>query len=92
VRPWRLRRRSHIFSLAIKVLSAQNARETFCGNASNCIKGDREMQNQYKGRSVGNDLRSDLRNDLDDLEFRTSGHLTDFITVHTFGGRGSPSF
>ena len=26
------------------------------------------------------------------LEFRPSVLVTDFITVHTFGGRGSPSF
>ena len=53
------------------------------------------MQNQHKGRSDWNgprDRRNDLRDGLNDFEFRTSGHLTDFITVHTFGGRGSPSF
>jgi hypothetical protein len=54
------------------------------------------MQHQHKGRSDWNglrdDRRNDLRKDLNDREFRTSGHLTDFITVHTFGGRGSPSF
>jgi hypothetical protein len=50
------------------------------------------MQNQQKGRSDWNDLWNDLRNGLNDFEFRTSGHLTDFITVHTFGARGSPSF
>jgi hypothetical protein len=26
------------------------------------------------------------------FEFRPSSLMTDFITVHTFGGRGSPSF
>jgi hypothetical protein len=25
------------------------------------------------------------------LDFRPGGLVTDFITVHTFGGRGSPS-
>jgi hypothetical protein len=29
---------------------------------------------------------------LSGLESQTSSHRTDFITVHTFGGRGSPSF
>jgi len=34
----------------------------------------------------------DLHNDLNDLGFQTNVDPTDFITVHTFGGRGSPSF
>lgn len=41
-----------------------------------------------------NDLRDshDLHG-LTALEFRISSHMAeDFITVHTFGGRGSPSF
>ena len=42
------------------------------------------MQNRRKHRRA--------RNDLSILEFRTSEHVRDFITVHTFGGRGSPSF
>ena len=29
---------------------------------------------------------------LNGFEFRASGLVRDFITVHTFGGRGSPSF
>jgi hypothetical protein len=42
------------------------------------------MRNQQK-------YRCDRRY-LSGFESRTSGHQTDFITVHTFGGRGSPSF
>jgi hypothetical protein len=42
------------------------------------------MQNQQRHRRG--------RSDLSDLGSRTSGHVTTFITVHTFGGRGSPSF
>jgi hypothetical protein len=42
------------------------------------------MQNQQKLRCA--------RNDLSVLEFQTSSHATDLIKVHTFGGRGSPSF
>ncbi len=42
------------------------------------------MRNQYKCRCD--------RSDQNVLEFQTVGHLTDFITVHTFGGRGSPLF
>jgi len=42
------------------------------------------MRNQQKYRHD--------RHDLSDLEFRKSGYRTDFITVHTFGGRGSPLF
>jgi hypothetical protein len=32
------------------------------------------------------------RHDLSVFEFRISDRMPDFITVHTFGGRGSPSF
>ena len=42
------------------------------------------MQNQQRPRCA--------RNDLNVFEFRLSGHVKSFITVHTFGGRGSPSF
>jgi hypothetical protein len=42
------------------------------------------MQNQQKNRCD--------RKFLDWVEFQLSGFVTDFITVHTFGGRGSPSF
>ena len=31
-------------------------------------------------------------NNLNDIRPRTSDRLADLITVHTFGGRGSPSF
>ena len=61
------------------------------------------MQNQHKYRCDRYVQRHDLhdlnnlhdlqdRQDLIDLESRTSNHMADFITVHTFGGRGSPSF
>jgi hypothetical protein len=46
-------------------------------------KGSCLMRNQQK--------RCD-RKYLNGLEFRPSCLMTDFITVHTFGGRGSPSF
>jgi hypothetical protein len=42
------------------------------------------MRNQQKHRCD--------REYLNGFEFRSSGLVTDFITVHTFGGRGSPSF
>jgi len=42
------------------------------------------MRNQQKHRCD--------RKYLNGLEFRPSGLVMDFITVHTFGGRGSPSF
>ena len=42
------------------------------------------MRNQQKYRYD--------RGDLSDLDCRKSGYRTDFITVHTFGGRGSPLF
>ena len=38
----------------------------------------------------GCDYKDDLRKDLNDFGFRINLGLTDFITVHTFGGRGSP--
>jgi hypothetical protein len=43
-----------------------------------------EMQNHHNDRCA--------RNDLSALEVRISERMPDFITVHTFGGRGSPSF
>lgn len=42
------------------------------------------MQNQQRHRRG--------RGKLSDLGYRTSRQVTSFITVHTFGGRGSPSF
>ncbi len=42
------------------------------------------MRNQHKYRGA--------RKYLGVLEFRTHGYVTELITVHTFGGRGSPSF
>src|SRR5262249_5118310 len=52
--------------------------------SENAVQGGREMQNQQKLRCA--------RNDLSVLESQTSSHATDLIKVHTFGGRGSPSF
>jgi hypothetical protein len=43
-----------------------------------------EMQNRQNERWA--------RNDLSALEVQISDRMPDFITVHTFGGRGSPSF
>ncbi len=42
------------------------------------------MQNHQNDRCA--------RNDLSVFEVRISERMPDFITVHTFGGRGSPSF
>ena len=42
------------------------------------------MRNQQRPRRP--------RNDLKVLEFRPNSLVRNFIAVHTFGGRGSPSF
>jgi hypothetical protein len=47
-------------------------------------RGGGEMQNHQNDRCA--------RNDLSVFEVRISERMPDFITVHTFGGRGSPSF
>jgi hypothetical protein len=46
---------------------------------------------------VGTDMQNQQRHcrgraDLSDLGSRIRARITDFVTVHTFGGRGSPSF
>jgi len=51
------------------------------------------MRNQYKygGYSPNWSDRSDCEG-WNYPEPRTGSHTIDFINVHTFGGRGSPSF
>jgi len=51
------------------------------------------MRNQYKygGYSSNWSDRSDCEG-WNYPEPRTGSHTIDFINVHTFGGRGSPSF
>jgi hypothetical protein len=60
------------------------AREMLLVKPRTAAKGSCAMRNRQEYRCD--------RHDLSDFDFRKSGHRTDFITVHTFGGRGSPLF
>jgi hypothetical protein len=55
------------------------------------------LHRRFKSREEGScEMRNQQKNRWDgrcrpELEFRTASLVRDFITVHTFGGRGSPS-
>ena len=60
---------------------------------ANAARGELRMRNQHKYRGYPRNW-SDRSNceGVNYPEPRTVSHATDFINVHTFGGRGSPSF
>jgi hypothetical protein len=67
--------------LAIELSKGQSTGRAF---AQARIPGGGEMQSQESYRCAPTYQSV--------AEFQASSHRTDFITVHTFGGRGSPSF